>query len=236
MRRHDKSHGGSRYGWRWMLVLGAAFAWLSIGCSPQTISYFILPFMDNNNQPECKALAAEKEFTLVILSNFSDPPFKQEYAPAAHELAEQVGVGLRKRCVANKQTVKIVPQLEVRNHYTKLLSEDGDLSPVSIGKKFKADYVLDLTIDRFSLYQEKSPLYQGTARIGVKLYQVNPKDGEHLVFPTTYLGNYTGRRGVILDVGSMNPADFRQMFMRKMGQELSRYFVPYSQDELKEWD
>src|SRR5262245_38960919 len=132
MQRRDKSHG-TRYGWRWMLVLGAAFAWLSIGCSPATLSYIVMPFVDNNKEPDCKALTGEKEFTLVILSDFSDPPFKQQYTPAAHELAEHVGIGLRKRCVANRQTVKIVPQFEVRNYYTKLKSEDGDISPVSIG-------------------------------------------------------------------------------------------------------
>ena len=42
----------SRYGWRWILILIGGLAWVSIGCSPQTLSVFLMPFTDNNTPPE----------------------------------------------------------------------------------------------------------------------------------------------------------------------------------------
>jgi hypothetical protein len=229
----------SQYGWRWCLVIFAGLAWLSIGCSPQTLTMFMLPFSDNLTQPQCKDLFANsKEVTLVILANFIERPFRPDYVPADQELAESVTQGLRKRIQGTKNTIKFVPQSEVRSYYLKQLSEDGDTSPMGIGKKFNADFVLDLSIDKFGLYQEKMspPVFQGTARINVRLFNMKPKDGQELPFKETYLTTYSGPRGVIMEVGNRNPADFRQMFLSKMGQEISRYFIAFDAEELKSWD
>lgn len=222
--------------YRWSLVVFAGVAWLSIGCSPQTISYFLMPFSDNTKQPVCTSLIkSNKEVTLVVLSNFSTPQFRGDYEPADKELAEAVTEGLRKRCEANRHTLKFVPQAEVRNYYLQKLSEEGDVSPTSIGKKFKADYVLDMTIEAFSLYQKGfSPKsFRGTARVSVRLHDVS---GKEQPWQEYYNADFAPNRGITMEVGNRNPAEFRQPFIRKMGQEISRFFVEFSPDELKEWD
>src|SRR5690242_17455163 len=115
----------SRYGWRCVLVLSAGLAWLSIGCSPQTLTIFMLPFNDNMTQPECKVLFANsKEITMVVMANFVDRPFRPDYVPADHELAEAVIQGMKKRTQGTKHTIKFVPESEVRSYYLKQLSED----------------------------------------------------------------------------------------------------------------
>jgi hypothetical protein len=223
--------------YRWSIVIFAGLAWLSIGCSPQTLTMFMLPFSDNNKAPECsKLIKSSKEATLVVLSNFSAPQFRDEYRPADNELAESVAEGLRKRCESNSHKLKIIPQVEVRNYYLQRLSEDGDASPAAIGKKFKADFVLDLTIEQFSLYQKDftPKSFRGTARVNVRLLDMAAK--EDLPFKTYYNVDYTPHRGIPMEVGNRNPAEFRQPFIRKMGQEISRLFVEYSPDELKEWE
>src|SRR5262245_42038367 len=88
----------SRYGWRWLLVLIAGISGFSIGCNPQTLSMFLLPFTDNKNDPEYKLFAADKEINLVVLSSFAHRQFNPDYAPADHELAEHVALAMRKRC------------------------------------------------------------------------------------------------------------------------------------------
>ena len=177
----------TRYGWRWFVVLVGGMAWLSVGCSPQSLTMFLLPFDGANKQePECKlfpdkSLFAEgKEIKLVILSNFANAQFQPDIRPADRELADTLTEHLRLRCQANKQKLKLVPQADVQNFQMKGVADDGDVTPLDFGKKFKADFVLDLTIQKFSLYQEKSypRMFCGNAQIGIKLYKVDSKGEE----------------------------------------------------------
>ena len=225
----------SRRGWIFVAVAG--LAWLSLGCSPQTLSIFLLPFVDNNKEPEYKLFAADKELTLAVMARFAGAQFQPEYVPADQELAEHVAAFLRKRSQENKHTLKIVPHAEVRALQAKYLDDGG--SPLDLGRQLKADYVLDLAIDSFSLYQKGGlpKMYRGSTRISMNLYRVKAKDADDpLVFTKTHNAEFTGSRGVPMEVGNSNPADFRQMFMRRLGRDISRVFVAFPMDELKEWD
>ncbi len=76
----------SRYGWRWALVLCGGLAWLSIGCSPQSLTMFLLPFDDNKKEPDYKLFPDKKffaegpEIKLVVLANFA----RTELRPRDH--------------------------------------------------------------------------------------------------------------------------------------------------------
>ncbi len=239
----------SRYGWRWFLVLLGGLSWLSIGCSPQTLTMFMLPFEDNKAEPEYKLFpdkklfAEGKEIKLVVLSSFARTELKPDIMPAAHELADVVSEHLRLRCQANKRTLKIVPQAEVRNFEMKELNTEGDVSPLDIGKKFKADFVLDMSIEKFGLFQEKSypRMFGGSAQINIKLYKMDNKGENPVVFTKSYAATYTGSRGdSLMEVGNSNPAEFRHLFMSKrLGPDISRLFISYDPDETKKsagWD
>jgi hypothetical protein len=238
----------TRYGWRWLVVLFGGLAWLSIGCSPQSLTMFLLPFDGANKQepeyklfPDKKFYAEGKEIKLVVLSNFANAQFQPDIRPADHELADAVSEHLRLRCQANKQKLKLVPQAEVQSYQMKGI-DDGDITPLDIGKKFKADYVLDLTIQKFSLYQEKSypRMFCGNTQIGIKLYKMDTKGEEPVVFTKAYANRFTNTHGdALLEAGNSDPTDFRRAFMSKLGKEISRMFIPYDQDETKQsapWD
>lgn len=222
---------------RWFPVFVAAAAWLSIGCNPAMLTMFLLPFTDNKKDPEHLLFAADKEITLVVLSKFSETETRPDYSPADVELGESVAGALRKRCQENKHKLKLIPQPDVRSHYLSQLAQDGDTSPVAIGKKFKADYILTLNIDSFSLYQKDAlpRMYRGTARVNIDLYNVNAKGEDPLAFHTTHNADFGGSR-VPIEVGNRNPADFRHMFVRRMARDVSRMFIAFPLDELKEWD
>ena len=74
----------------------------------------------------------------------------------------------------------------------------------------------------------------GATRISLSLYETKSKQDEP-VFRKTFLGEFGGSR-IPMEVGDSNPADFRQLFMRRLGRDISRVFIAFSADELKEWD
>lgn len=227
----------SCYGLRWFLVLFGGLSWLSLGCNPQSLSMLLLPFNDNKKDPDFKLFATDKEVNLVILSNFTHAQFQPDLMPVDRELADSVASALRKRCQDNKHALKIVPQAEVRSFYQKQLSE-GDVAPLEIGKNFKADYVLELSIDSFGLYQKGSypKMFRGTAQITANLYKMKVKHEDPLVFTKHYRPDFAGSRGVPMEVGNSNPADFRRIFMTRISRDISRSLIAFPLDELKEWD
>ena len=226
----------SRYGARWLLVLVGGLAWLSMGCNPQTLSFLAMPFTDNKKDPDYKLFASDKEITLVVLSNFAQPQIHPEIMPADTQLAEEVSQALRTRCEYNKHKLKLVPQAQVRSYQLRQISE-GELSRVDVGKKFKADYVLDMQIQKFGLYEPNSwpKMFRGTAHIRVELVKVSAKDDEHVVFSKYYDSEYPRTTGPI-DAGNGNTAQFRRLFLSKVGQHISRMFVSYPPEEEKQLD
>jgi hypothetical protein len=227
------SSTGSRYGWRWFLVLIGGLSWVSIGCNPQSLSMLLMPFNgDNSVEPEYKLFAKDKEITLAILSNFARPEIHPDLQAADAELAEQVASAFRKRCAENKNKIKIVPYAQVRSQQLKQQLAGGDSSPVEIGKNLKAEYVLDLTINSFSLYEKNyhPPMYRGNANIAVNLYKVEVKDDVHKVFGKEYPRIFPGGSGPI-DASSMSPSLFRGTFLLNVANDISKMFLAYSPDE-----
>jgi hypothetical protein len=227
----------SRYGSRWLLVLFGALSWLSIGCNPQMLTMFLMPFQDGKKDPEYKVFADSKEIKLVVLSHFDTKPFQPELIPAEQELATSVCESLRERCTANKHTLKLIPQVEVRNFQLRQLSEDGAIAPLEIGKKFKADFVLDLSIEEFDIYQKRSVprLYYGSTQVNIKLYKL-AKDDNSEVFSSRYRNEYNPNKGVPLEVGNSNPAGFRNLYLKRVSRDISRMFIAFDPDELKSWE
>jgi hypothetical protein len=223
-----------RYRWRWIMVLIGFISWISLGCSPASISMMLMPWMDDKLDPEYKLFAQDKELTLVILANFSPPQLHPDLQPVEMELPEKVASFLRKRCAENKHKLKIVPYAEARTYQVKQLVE-GNPSPLEVGKKFKADYVLDLCIHSVSLYEKRSspPLFRGEAEIAVTLYKVDAKDGDHNVFSKTYRGEGSLNP---FDAGGTSPATFRAAFLTKMSGDISKMFIAYPPQERAPFD
>jgi hypothetical protein len=223
----------SRYGWRWILILIGGLAWVSIGCSPQTLSVFLMPFTDNNTPPEYKLFAADKEITLAVVTNFARPEIHPDLQAADAELAELVAQAFRKRCTDNKHKIKIVPIAQVRSQELRQRElAGGELSGVEIGKNLKADFVLELTINSVSLYEKNTypPMYRGKTDIAVNLYKVDVKDGEHKVFAREYPRIFPAGSGPI-DANSMSPTMFRRGFLMKVANDVAKMFIAYPPDE-----
>jgi hypothetical protein len=238
----------SHYGWRWALVLFGGLSWLSIGCSPQSLSMLLMPFADNKVDPEYKLFASgDKEITLVVMANFKKSFKESQLTPdllqADADLAKCVSRALRKRCEANKHKLKLIPEAQVlasqRAQEAKSFeqSEDSESGPVEVGRKLKADYVLHLEIDTLRIYEPRSrpKMFHAVTQISVNLYKVKTKnpDDENLVHATQYLSEYP-KDPVSAEGGS--EAQFRRLFFEKAAQEISRMFIAYPPEEKRQHD
>jgi hypothetical protein len=221
----------SRRGWFFILLGGLAC--IAAGCNPQALTMFAMPFTDPKTPPDYKLFADNKEVTLVILTSFAQQAMqvREEVRPAEMELPEHVADAFRKRCQANKHKLKIVPQTEVHNYLQKELIS-GELSePVEIGAHFKADFVLDISIKKMSLYEPNSypKILNGLTQIALTLYKVNVKEGEHKVYSKIDF-SYTSSNPMFAE---MDVATFRGGFLSKVARNISREFIAYDPEEKK---
>jgi hypothetical protein len=221
-----------------VLVLVAGMAWLSVGCNPQMLSMIIMPFTDTNVDPEYKLFAKDKEITLVIMSNFVRPELQPELQGADAELAIQVAQAFRDRCTKNKHKIKIVSDAQVRSRQLNQFA-GGQLSAVEIGKHFKADFVLDVTVNSLSLYEKDTypKMYRGKMDLAISMYKVNSTDDDgNKVFGTKELKRGFPSGPAPIDKDSMTPSWFRTTFLTKVANDVAKTFIAYPPEERRVLD
>jgi len=208
---------------------------LALGCGPANLAMFIAPFMDNNLPPDYKLVTSSKEVTVAVMATFSQQEDRRELLTADSELAEQVALHLQLRAKANKEKVKIVPVSQVRN-YLERPGKRNTVSPLDVGKHFKADYVLELEVNSLSLYKKLShnQFYLGNAELEVSLYDMHKDEGEHKVYNKPYRCEYPGSGP--RDVGDCSQSQFRSLFLTKLAREISKLFIAYPPDERTEME
>ncbi len=210
------------------LFLGTA--WLSAGCNPATLNFLVAPFVDNRIPAKCKLACKDKEVAVAVVANFGYFETRPELMSFDSELSERLIQKIRKRCADNKEKIKFVPLARVKS----VLSQDtGDsLSRQEIGKKLKADYVINLEITEVKLFEKGSfnQLFRGNTEINVTVIDVDKPRGEGTMLQEIYRCEYPGSKGPI-DVSGSSIPQFRTMFLDKIARDLSRFFTAYPPDE-----
>jgi hypothetical protein len=218
---------------RWYLaafILGTF--WVSIGCTPATLSMFFLPFVDDKIPPRCK-LAKKQEVTVCIVTNFASLETRSDVIPAESELAHLVAAQLRKRTQENREKVKVLPPSR-----TFSLNQAGDgPSLYEIGKRAKADYVVALEIQNLSLYEKNSNnmLYRGNLDMIIRVVDVTQAEGEGTILNEPYRGEYPGALGPV-DAAEMNVQQFRARFLNKVAGDVARMFTAYPPEQRLDMD
>jgi hypothetical protein len=92
-----------------------------------------------------------------------------------------------------------------------------------VGRALKADMVVGIDVEEFSLYQSQT-LYQGKARLAITVYDINDggKEAFHKSIPRVI---YPPNRGVDT---AMPEEDFRRRFVAHLADVIGRHF--YSHD------
>ncbi len=214
--------------WYWAaFVLGTM--WVSIGCTPASLSMFFMPFVDDKIAPICKLADKKIEKTICVVASFASQEVRSELMPSDGELADLVTVQLRKRTLENKEKIKVLPPSKVRS----LQNLSGEMpSPAGIAKECKADYVISIEIQTMSLYEKSSyqQLYRGNIDMMVRVLDASKPADEGVIFTEAYRCEYPGARGP-MDAGEMSIMAFRTRFLNKVASEVARYFTAYPREE-----
>jgi hypothetical protein len=201
----------------WGLVLIA-------GCSfPQSL-YFIMP--EAKDPAELKRLADEdgKKEVKVVLWTYMNLDPREEFIQADRRLAIALAAELRRLSAENKEKVTIVEPNRVEQYKGRHPDWKGfDLAKV--GHDFNADYVIDLAINKLSLYEPKAneQIYRGQAEIAVSV--VDMKDPDNVKYQE-FNDRYPNEGGY-MDPLDMSPSLFRDKFLEHVAKRLAFYFVDH---------
>lgn len=149
----------------WIAAVGMTFLVTQFGCVQflQTVAYFV---KGTNDGPEFAGL---KDHKVAVVCR---PLVELKYGAGtvANDLATRVGQLLKQ----NGKRIKVVKQSEVSNW----TDENPDQELAEVGKGVKADLVVGIDLEEFSLYQGQT-LYQGKSQVKLSVCDV-AKDGEIL--------------------------------------------------------
>lgn len=200
----------------------------TLGCNPITSLYFMAMGVDSKVGPKCKLAKEddkdEKGVKVVVLT-YCGLETRQELLGADRELASLFGARLTEGTKANKEKVTVISPSRVQRYKDEHPNWQSD-GVETIGKYFKADYVIDLEIGRLTLFEPRSAnqMFRGNAEVSVTVHDMS-KAHEEPVFHEEYTTEYPPSRPV--PVTDSTPQKFRLMFLTRVATDLSWYFTAH---------
>jgi hypothetical protein len=203
---------------------------LTIGCNPlATVSF--LTQSDPLKKADYPLAFAEgpKKGKEVVVAVFvsSAPGIGPVFAGSEGKLASEIAKKLPEMAKESKQKLVVIDPALVNKF--KMNNPNWKLMHASEwGKKLNVDFVLDIHLDKMSLYQPGSlnMYYEGQAEITVDTYDVEAGPVEpkyNYVYPFKY--PHTG----MLDTSSIPLNRFKQDFLEHLAAELSMKHVEHKQ-------
>lgn len=171
--RGSAKPGGWAIGWvRIALVVGAALA--CSGCSYiKAAAYFLQPTSETIN-PEYSKLDNKQ----VLIYVWTPPEIAWDYPKLRLDLSAYLSEYLKKEL--GKKKVRFVDPLQVERYVEQQNTFEQD--PAELGRHFKADVVLHLSVFEFSVRDpEMAHFYRGRLAASVQVYDLaNPEEPERI--------------------------------------------------------
>jgi hypothetical protein len=211
--------------WGRSIGLGLWVPVLIAGCSfPQSL-YFIMP--EAKDPAELKRLADEdgKKEVKVVLWTYMNLDPREEFIQADRRLAVALAEEIRRLSEENKEKVTVVKPNLVEQYKSRHPNWKS-LELAQVGHDFNADYVINLEIDKLSLYEPNAnqQLYRGQTEILVSVVDMkNPDDVQSKEFNDRYP---TEARGDMTPF-EIPPHAFRDKFLEHVAKKLAFYFVDH---------
>jgi len=204
---------------------------LSSGCNLIALPYFLLFGYDDRYPPECDKFDNPKEEVKVVLAASVGPETRSEFMRADRDVCELLARYLTKQYKESKTKVVIVPPYQVENYKDKHPNWQCDL--IALGNAFHANYVINLDLDKMSLYppgNTNTELLQGQADVAIKVLDVHDSEESPVVFNKSWHFTYppTGPEDRF---DTPNPMQFRDKFLSHMVKDLSHFFASYTMDQ-----
>lgn len=168
----------------------------------------------------------KKEEVVVALFITQGGGQSLEFAGAEGALASEIAKKLPEMAKENKQKVNVLAQKDV-NKFKMQHTNWKLMHPSERGKHLKADFVLDIQLDKMSMFQPGSlnQYYEGRADVTVDVYDVDagPDEAKYTyVHPFAY--PKTGWGDTTKPVSA-----FRREFLENLAVEICRHHIDYNQ-------
>jgi len=218
------------YRWARRAVWGAFAAVMAIGCSPLTTIAFLF-HRDTPMPAECPLTfskdSAKKNKEEVVVALFVSPGTGQgyEFAGTDRALASELAKKMPELAKEMKQKLVVVSPTQVdkfkmQNPHWKLMH------PIAWGKQLGADFVLDIHLDKMSLYKPdtQNMLYEGRAEVTVDTYDVDSTEREpKYTYPLLFTYPETGFQ----DATSIPVSHFKKAFVAHLADKLAMKHIDH---------
>jgi hypothetical protein len=201
-----------------------------IGCNPFNLAYFLTGGPESKVEPEFRLADGEREVTVLLLP-YSSADVQNEQPGIDRQLGTMVARQLADRCQVNKEKIRIVPMHRVE----KFKSDNPgwkSMGALEIGRHFQADYVVDLEVVGFGLYEPGShrTLFKGRCKIDLAVLDLSkPQDGP--VFKKSFSSEYPRTRGPIPVADDNNTDKFRDLFANRIATDICWHFTKHLSSE-----
>jgi hypothetical protein len=194
------------------------------GCSFPQCLYFLMP--EAKDSAELTRLAGKdgrKEATVVLWAYMTNFNPSEEFIQADRHLAASLAEEIHRLSEENGEKVTVVKPNLVEQYKSKHPNWRS-LEPTEIGHDLKADYVINLEINKLLLYEPHTgqQLYRGQAEISVSVFDMkNPDDVATKEFNDRYPNEARG----CTDNFDEPWQAFREKFFHHLSKRLAFYFV-----------
>lgn len=211
----------------WLAAVAGAAGVLSSGCDMGSLAYFLMP---EARQPAVmKGLPAddEKKAPKVAILTWSAMETRAEFIHADRQLSDLLARQITDLARQNEEHITFVSGRKVEE------LKNGNpnwraLDMAEIGRRFGADYVIFLELNRLSMYEPGglNQLYRGRANVTVSLTDVKSPDESPMQQEVSCVYPSDARGPISADL-DVSPMQFRQAFLGQVAKKLSWYFARY---------
>ena len=208
------------------LLVVCGFGALLTGCDPRALLYFLQP-----NDPSVAHNGPDLTGKLVVILTRASAEAQSEVQAIDHDVAQKLAELLRKKV----KKIEIVPASKVAAWVE---DHPNWTSPTEAAEQFKADAVIAVEIQHYSIENPKSPgLFEGTASVHVQVVEmVYPKDDRGRpdktkpkepspTFEESKEISFPRLQGSMPLSSEVNRPAFKQKFLETVVTEISWYFV-----------
>lgn len=217
------------YRWARRAVWGTLAVVCTIGCNPLTTLAF-LTHKDVKVPAEAPLTykdGPKKDKDEIVVALFVSQGTGQsfEFAGAEATLASEMGKLLPDMAKENKQKLIVVPTKDV-NRFKYTNQSWKLMHPSAWGKHLGADFVIDVHLDKMSMFQPGSlnQYYEGRADVSVDVYEVDAGPGEA---KHNYLHPFAYPKTGVRDASAVPQGSFKKKFLETLAFELCCKHVDY---------
>jgi len=197
-------------------------AMLGVGCNPLTGAYFMLFGVDDKIPPEFKLAKDDKHTVHVAILTSSIQESRAELLGIERQLGGNIAKALDIECKQNKEKVQVVPVHKIEEFKT---NNPGwkTMPQNEIGRKFDADYLVDVEVAALTLYEKDSrkQLFRGRSAITLSVYDVTKPIDEGPAFQKRLSVEYPKAQGPIPVDDETTVEKFRDTFVQRIAQEVA---------------